>query len=499
MVAARGRRTQPRTAALAAPARIGEPARRLHTPRERTALTTPPSSAAPDADAPALALPKRTTPTWEMELLISGVTVFAVLQVPGWLQRAYVPMAPQLAQDVYEALQLLWMYASGASLVLAATFLLHLVMRGYWVALVGLHSVYPDGIRLEGLKLGLRRRRIIRSLPSIEARIDAADNRATRVFALGIAATLGLVFPALMVTLAALPGLVASRMFDQEWGFFVAFLALAAMFLPYALAISLDVQLGERQLAWLRRWIGARATGWLDAAVNRVIGFYEARNMGSGPTLITHLISSHEGERRTGAAIGLLILVAILATLLGAAARYGDFDLHMPPSLPGDGPGAAATLRPAHYLDHQAEPQAWPQPMLPSARLEDGLVPLFIPYTREHDAWLQEHCAPAARPEGRPGRAAWRREAEARLLLACLRLAQPVRIDGGAPLADWAWSEDPRTGQRGLQVMLPLRGMAPGRHLLEVAPTPGADGSRRRPTAVQQLPFWYDPPRGDAR
>lgn len=449
---------------------------------------------APDAEPPALAVPKRTTPTWEMELLISGVTVFAVLQIPGWLQEAYVPMAPQLAKDVYEFMQLLWMYASGASMVLAATFLLHLVMRGYWVALVGLHSVYPGGIRFEGLKLGARRRRIMAAQPGIDAKIELADNRATRVFALGIAATLGLVFPALLVMLAAVPGLVASRLFDNQWGFISTFVGLAALLLPYAFAAWLDALLGERQLAWLRRRFGERATARLDGAVDRVIAFYEIRNMGAGPTLITNLISSHEGQRRTGAAIGLTILVAIIATMLGATARYGELDLHMPTSLPWDGQGAAATLRPSHYLDEQVEPLARPQPMLPSARLEHGLAPLFIPFGREHDRWLTRHCAPAARPDGAAGRAAWREEAEARLLLACLRLAQPVRIDGGAPLEDWAWSEDPRTGQRGMQVMLPLRGLAPGRHLLEVGATPGADGSRGKSRAPYRLPFWYDPP-----
>jgi hypothetical protein len=461
-------------------------------------VTTPPPSDAATADAiadaPALALPKRTTPTWEMELLISGVTVFAVLQVPGWLQQAYVPLAPQLAQDVFDAVQLLWMYASGAAMLLAATFLMHLVMRGYWVALVGLHSVYPGGIRFEGLKLGARRRRIMGAQPSIDARIELADNRATRVFALGIAATLGLVIPALLVIAASLPGLLASRLLGLEWGFTMAFTVLSALILPYAIAITIDQHLGERQLGWLRRWCGARVADALDRGTARMLRSYESSGIAAGPTMITNLISSHEGQRRTGATIGLLIFLAMAATILGTAARYGDLDLHMPPGLPGDGPGAAATLRPAHYVDLQAEPLARPQPMLPSARLAEGVAPLLIPYSREHDRWLRAHCVPAARPEGAQGRAAWRAEAEARLLLACLRLAQPVRIDGGAPLTDWTWSEDPRTGQRGMQVMLPLRGLAPGRHLLEVAPTPGADGSRRQSRATQRLPFWYDPP-----
>jgi hypothetical protein len=37
------------------------------------------------ADDSADKLPKHTTPTWEVELLISGVAVFAMMQLPGWM------------------------------------------------------------------------------------------------------------------------------------------------------------------------------------------------------------------------------------------------------------------------------------------------------------------------------------------------------------------------------------------------------------------------------
>ena len=41
-------------------------------------------------------LPKHTTPTWEVELLISGVAVFAMLQLPGWLDDGMFALAPRL-------------------------------------------------------------------------------------------------------------------------------------------------------------------------------------------------------------------------------------------------------------------------------------------------------------------------------------------------------------------------------------------------------------------
>src|SRR5690606_14228449 len=47
-------------------------------------------------------LPRRTTPTWEMELLISGATVFSLMQAPDLLDRLYYGFAPRL-EAAYQA------------------------------------------------------------------------------------------------------------------------------------------------------------------------------------------------------------------------------------------------------------------------------------------------------------------------------------------------------------------------------------------------------------
>ena len=38
--------------------------------------------------------------------------------------------------------------------VLAVTFALHLLLRAQWIALVGMDSVYPQGVRLDKLRMG---------------------------------------------------------------------------------------------------------------------------------------------------------------------------------------------------------------------------------------------------------------------------------------------------------------------------------------------------------
>ena len=47
-----------------------------------------------------------------------------------------------------------YFYAKSAAVVLAVTFALHLLLRAQWIALVGMHSVFPQGIRLERMKMG---------------------------------------------------------------------------------------------------------------------------------------------------------------------------------------------------------------------------------------------------------------------------------------------------------------------------------------------------------
>ncbi len=167
---------------------------------------------------PGSLLAKDTTPTWEMELLISGVTVFALLQLAGLLDQAYLALRPKLDVDWDSLTRLLFAYSKMSVLTLAVAFVLHLILRAHWIALVGMNSIYPDGVRWDRLKIGAIKQRLIEQRGiTLVNRIEAADNRSSIVFALGVTFALTLACLALLVSLGFAISALLVRLLDWPW------------------------------------------------------------------------------------------------------------------------------------------------------------------------------------------------------------------------------------------------------------------------------------------
>src|SRR3954462_15253430 len=80
-----------------------------------------------------------TSPTWELELFLSGAFVFATFQLPGLIESAYSRIAPHVTDATEPILLNGVLYAKAIAFTLVAMFSIHLVMRAYWVALMGVH------------------------------------------------------------------------------------------------------------------------------------------------------------------------------------------------------------------------------------------------------------------------------------------------------------------------------------------------------------------------
>ena len=418
-------------------------------------------------------IPAQPTPTRELELLISGATVFGMLQLPGKLSEWFVTWLNAADEAMVSFVIPLGIYLQFAALMLAMTFVLHLCLRGYWVALVGLNSVYPDGVKWEQLKLGpysLEANRL--AAGSMADRIEAADNRATREFAIGFGIAMFMLAPILVVGALLIVTLVTQWLgWNERMAQVVFWSVFALLLVPVLLAAFVDRQFGSR----LARE-GAPARG-----IRRVLFAYAHVGMSRNGNPLIALYTSHVGRRKAGfVLVGLMLPALFFSFLMLMGNRFDGASMSFT-GLPSDRMDTTHRLDVRRYDSLRGDAATLdPQPSIPDPVVTGPYLKLFIPYVpRRYNPALEKAC-----PEAMPAR-----NTDGAAALACMRKLQPLTLDGAVVDVPWLISQDPRTGQRGMVVMIAVSKLAEGAHELVLAPLPRAANAEREPKAVR-IAFW---------
>jgi hypothetical protein len=416
-------------------------------------------------------VPPKTTPTWEMELLVSGATIFGLLQLPRLIDHGYY-VALNLSSSDYQGLLFpLWLYSKVAVLTLVITFLMHLALRGYWVALVGMSSVYPGGIRFEKLRFGpISLARTLRDSGTMAVVIERADNRATRVFGTGFGFALVMMVWAAgaAVILAAcvlVDASLGSGHTSQVFGALAAVLAL-----PWVLASIIDRRFGRR----------LAPDGGAARAIGAVLEAYSRVGVGRGGNTLMSLFVSNEGRLRGMATALFLVVPVVIVLMLQDSLARGHLPLGLFVGLSSEDAFSPNASVSGFYDTSGSDRTVYlPIPHIPGRVVSGDYLELFVPFIpRLHGPALERVC-PQALPAG---------QTEARL--ACLARLSDIRIDGVPQAVRFDASSDATTEQPGMLAMLPVRDLVPGRHELSLN-APGHDGlSSDAPARRYRIPFW---------
>ena len=436
---------------------------------------------------PAEAMPARTTPTWEIEVLLSGASAFALFQVYDGIQEGLFDLVRRLSPEMVGLTSAIGTYLMAGVMALALGFIAHLAVRAFWAAAVGLHSIDPGGsLGRTGTVGPVQRALIAERWARLPQRIAELDDWATIVFAvsLGLAKLMiGLIFGFLVVYGL---GAALSALTDGRVSPFAAMTSLfALMLLPYFIASTVDGQNGKKNRP-ASRWTA------------RVIKPYAAAGMtpdsNLGLQMMVHRLSSGRRSYKgvvatTALATTLLLIVAVVPIVqrvgVGTLLR-GEF-----PSLQA---GQPQSLRANHYLDRLPEGDVLRTPVIPSEVVRTPYLRLFVPYVPYWHDPLLERCLgdredrrDAARDDND---ADWRlKAADNAAVLACVAEALPVTLNGQAVTVPWFFAEDRRHDHRGFVVMVDVRALAPGRHALTVK-QPEEAIYEGEPDVPWQIPFW---------
>jgi hypothetical protein len=398
-------------------------------------------------------------PTWEVELLISGVAIFAMLQLPGWLDDAMFALEPRLGTDWRLLAVLTYFYSKSASIVLACTFAVHLLLRAQWIALMGVHSVFPRGIHLDNIRMGPIQREIeTGNLDNVEDAIERADNRASVVFAMGVSVALMLAAICIVLCGTLLVATLLSNLLGLQIDTILVVGGLFMMLmLPFFLAVTADQYLGER----------LRPGTLPHRLTSAVIRSYSRFGMGRRNNHIVATLLSNQGEKRTM----LVVVGSMLLAIISVSTAYTVMQSDRPIGSYGLFPDARQIEIDAGHYDDQRDARRGPAiPYIDGMVVEGPYLRLTVPYEPRRDGPAMRACKqPPASSELQ----------QARALLSCLQSLRPVLLDG-KPIRGLRYeaASDPRTDRPALLAMIDVRALPPGRHELLVG-RPLVPGSRR--------------------
>jgi hypothetical protein len=357
------------------------------------------------------------------------------------------------------------------------------------VALIGLNSVFPGGVRWNELKAGPvatdTYRRHLRALP---ATIERIDNFCSIAFSFAFLIVMMLVFSIVLVSVSSgVAYIIAKTFLHGQSVSTLTFVGVGLIVLPTIFMAAIDRRFARQRAAdgeppaWLRR--GMRVALFMNPTLF------------VGPIMFT--LMTNVGRRKirvvTFAALLTVIFIASLDRLNRAnRLALNGYDFF--------------AMSPEHGVDYRFYESQHPDgapvdrlPFIQSDVITDAYVKLFVPYMPAVDnAAVAARCPRLAALDTRGLHLHSRASVADSLagpVLDCLAALHAVTLDG-KPLAKPAFSfyEQPKTSQRGILAYIPADSLAKGRHELTVSvtvdPADSAGVKGYAPPKPWVIPFW---------
>lgn len=431
-----------------------------------------------------------------MELVISGALIVALLQLPGYFSGMYQQFLPHLSSNWF--LVPYMMYYSGMLILypVILVFLLHFALRGFWVGLLGLRAVFPQGIRWDHYpNHPIEKDFYQRRSTSLEPLLTRVDQACSLLFSLLFASIFGLFamyggFAVLTALLIAVMPLIYPTI-NPLWLMLAAFSVVQALLFGTRLGAQVIAQRFKKDPDWPQNHPRAYALAtWLMK-----LSHYGSLGFLSAPIVLTHATNLKRSQVSM-TYIGLMymgLLCAVGTIIFSSGLLSLSSNIWFPAEAAESGAYAS------HYASRQSsDPTMLRRPNIQSDIIKDNYLRLVIPFEmRADNDRLREYCSETAplRAEGlRLGHLRNNSNAEGRAaILACVASLYTITLDDQPVEAEFMFSNDAETDLPTFVTYLPCGDLAEGKHLLTLHKKPTTEEQEKprdhRPTTFY-IPFW---------
>lgn len=428
--------------------------------------------------------------TYEMELLVSGAVVFGLFHLPPILEHTFASVQAGLSGDLYLVGTLAQTYFMLMVYGLIVAFVLHLVIRGFWIGLLGLESVFPAGIRWHKVKVGpFIAASYKKKIGSLARSVERVDNLCSMIFSFAFMVVFTFLYSIAVIAVGAVFALIWSLLAPRSEATPIVFWAIVGVVIGAPLVVgAFDKVFGKRLNP------GGTAGRVMSFLAHAVWTFSPARLIGPTQLTLGTNVSNVVVATAMVATMWVLAAVQIGYMFVGAGLVRFDSLSYFPDSLREQG------VYPIHYRSLRPDDTVSPRtPSIQSELVRDPYLKLFLPYyPRRHNSRLSEICSElgAISSEGLDtGRGKELDDTTVERAAACVGSLFDISLDGEKIVSPrFDFTVEPGTGLEGIITFIPIHELPAGRHELEIIAPPYSKARGSKDPEAEPirhlLPFW---------
>ncbi|MGB3143040.1 MAG: hypothetical protein WBB24_02955, partial [Maribacter sp.] len=393
--------------------------------------------------------------SWEAELLVSAVAIFAILKSFAGLDWMVIQFIDYLNPSQYAIAYFITVCGYLAIGLLGAMFVIHFTLRAYWIGLVGLNSVFPDYGLEDSAYSPIYTKKILSVLPKISYSISKIDELCSVIFS----AAFAFMMIYLYITISATVYLLIFNLLKDMVPTWILLLPLIPLVLFMVLGIIISIP------ANMKKYHTNEKLQHLYFVYARWGAYFMYGPLNKSILQITMLFGSNFKKKK--GLVKMVFFILFIGVLFGGTKMFSSDFYYL---LRFDKGQDITRIQPAFYSDNNLNEDFLFTPEISSDLVETSTLKVFIPIF-EHEVKMMKIDCGIEVSDKVGNKEAEAREKIRKQYLDCYQNQTQVQVDGQSVEVKFLKTDHPITGQFGISGYLNLDSLAKGAHEIQIQKT----------------------------
>ncbi len=422
--------------------------------------------------------------TRELELLISAGLVFALLQLPAVLDDWWLRTSAHVGGSAFGTIFTMYYVGKLVAYGLIVAIAAHFLLRGFWVAIMGLRSVFPQGVDRDKLEQGEIFRKFYEDrLMTLDQLEDRVDRFAASIFAFVFLFLMIFVMMSVWSLFAWAIASIAMAITGNDQLAMPVILTVFGIYIGLqSFAATIDRRTRKRPVSPTTEKLALASMRWMH---------YVTFNFVYAPVFFT--FASHSSKRKITIALVSFLYAMVFLFMVSVFYTRGILGYDSYVYYPHQ--AREQQVRAVHYDNLRDEGAPAREPSIQSDVVEGAYLRLFVPYDAQEDNKRMKALCPGVSPLRDEGFFIARRRKlppeRTAALVECFDRVYQIAIDN-QPIAKpgFMFYRHPHGGVAGRLALIPASSLATGRHMLTIRHTPLPGVTNDEDADEYFIPFW---------